>query len=99
MELKGKGNMVKAVDDTGCHWIHVDVMDGRFVPNITRPLVVDAIGPVTELPLDVHLMIVEPESRVADFIKAWADIVSVHCGQTLLAYIVKSLQPFISTEL
>ncbi|CAM6102256.1 unnamed protein product [Calypogeia fissa] len=74
------GEQVKAVDDAGCDWIHVDVMDGRFVPNITiGPLVVDAIRPVTELPLDVHLMIVEPESRVADFIKAGADIVSVHC--------------------
>lgn len=74
------GEQIKAVDDAGCDWIHVDVMDGRFVPNITiGPLVVDAIRPVTDLPLDVHLMIVEPESRAADFIKAGADIVSVHC--------------------
>ncbi|KAG6557790.1 hypothetical protein Mapa_000557 [Marchantia paleacea] len=73
------GEQIKAVDDAGCDWIHVDVMDGRFVPNITiGPLVVDAIRPTTELPLDVHLMIVEPEQRVADFIKAGADIVSVH---------------------
>lgn len=73
------GEQVKAVDDAGCDWIHVDVMDGRFVPNITiGPLVVDALRPVTELPLDVHLMIVEPEQRVPDFIKAGADIVSVH---------------------
>jgi pentose-5-phosphate-3-epimerase len=48
---------IKAVDEAGCDWIHVDVMDGRFVPNITiGPLVVDAIRPVTELPLDVHLV-------------------------------------------
>lgn len=48
---------IKAVDDAGCDWIHVDVMDGRFVPNITiGPLVVDAIRPTTELPLDVHLV-------------------------------------------
>lgn len=77
------GEQVKAVDDAGCDWIHVDVMDGRFVPNITiGPLVVDALRPVTDLPLDVHLMIVEPEQRVADFIKAGADIVSVHCEQS-----------------
>ncbi|GMY15597.1 ribulose-phosphate 3-epimerase, chloroplastic [Fagus crenata] len=73
------GEQVKAVELAGCDWIHVDVMDGRFVPNITiGPLVVDALRPVTDLPLDVHLMIVEPEQRVPDFIKAGADIVSVH---------------------
>jgi ribulose-phosphate 3-epimerase len=74
------GEQVKAVEEAGCDWIHVDVMDGRFVPNITiGPLVVDALRPITDLPLDVHLMIVEPEQRVPDFIKAGADIVSVHC--------------------
>uniref|UniRef100_A0A0D3FEB9 ribulose-phosphate 3-epimerase n=1 Tax=Oryza barthii TaxID=65489 RepID=A0A0D3FEB9_9ORYZ len=77
------GEQVKAVEVAGCDWIHVDVMDGRFVPNITiGPLVVDALRPVTDLPLDVHLMIVEPEQRVPDFIKAGADIVSVHCEQS-----------------
>lgn len=49
---------VKAVELAGCDWIHVDVMDGRFVPNITiGPLVVDALRPVTDLPLDVHLVV------------------------------------------
>ncbi|CAM8971624.1 unnamed protein product [Rhodiola kirilowii] len=77
------GEQVKAVDLAGCDWIHVDVMDGRFVPNITiGPLVVDALRPITDLPLDVHLMIVEPDQRVPDFIKAGADIVSVHCEQS-----------------
>ncbi|XP_048603395.1 ribulose-phosphate 3-epimerase, chloroplastic-like isoform X2 [Brassica napus] len=67
----------------GCDWIHVDVMDGRFVPNIIIGLlVVDALRPVTDLPLDVHLMIMEPDQRVPDFIKAGADIVSVHCEQS-----------------
>ena len=48
---------MKAVDEAGCDWIHVDVMDGRFVPNITiGPLVVAALRPVTDLPLDVHLV-------------------------------------------
>ncbi|KAL3640554.1 hypothetical protein CASFOL_015522 [Castilleja foliolosa] len=77
------GEQVKAVELAGCDWIHVDVMDGRFVPNITiGPLVVDALRPVTDLPLDVHLMIVEPDQRVPDFIKAGADIVSIHCEQS-----------------
>ncbi|XP_051115681.1 ribulose-phosphate 3-epimerase, chloroplastic [Andrographis paniculata] len=77
------GEQVKAVELAGCDWIHVDVMDGRFVPNITiGPLVVGALRPVTDLPLDVHLMIVEPEQRIPDFIKAGADIVSVHCEQS-----------------
>lgn len=63
----------------GADWIHVDVMDGRFVPNITiGPLVVEAVRKATTLPIDVHLMIVEPERYVADFCKAGADVVSVH---------------------
>ena len=72
------GEEVKAVDEAGADWIHVDVMDGRFVPNITiGPLIVEALRPVTKKPLDVHLMIVEPEKYVPDFAKAGADIISV----------------------
>ncbi|KAJ6970294.1 ribulose-5-phosphate-3-epimerase [Populus alba x Populus x berolinensis] len=86
------GEQVKAVELAGCDWIHVDVMDGRFVPNITiGPLVVDALRPVTDLPLDVHLMIVEPEQRVPDFIKAGADIVSVHCEQSATIHLHRTL--------
>ncbi|KAJ6797651.1 ribulose-phosphate 3-epimerase, chloroplastic-like [Iris pallida] len=86
------GEQVKAVEVAGCDWIHVDVMDGRFVPNITiGPLVVDALRPVTDLPLDVHLMIVEPEQRVPDFIKAGADIVSIHCEQTATIHLHRTL--------
>ncbi len=60
-------------------WLHVDVMDGRFVPNITiGPLVVSAARRVTDKPLDVHLMIVEPDRYIADFRKAGADIITVH---------------------
>ncbi|MEO0374380.1 MAG: ribulose-phosphate 3-epimerase [Cyanobacteria bacterium P01_A01_bin.17] len=73
------GEEVRAVDQAGADWIHVDVMDGRFVQNITiGPLIVEALRPVTKKPLDVHLMIVEPERYVADFAKAGADIISVH---------------------
>jgi ribulose-phosphate 3-epimerase len=70
---------VSAVEAAGADWIHVDVMDGRFVPNITiGPLVVRAVRAATELPVDVHLMIVEPERYTSDFVKAGANLVSVH---------------------
>lgn len=67
------------VERGGADWIHVDVMDGRFVPNITLgPVVVQAARKATRLPLDVHLMIVEPERYLADFAAAGADVISVH---------------------
>lgn len=73
------GDEVRAVDAAGADWIHVDVMDGRFVPNITiGPVVVEAVRAVTRKPLDVHLMIVEPERYIADFAKAGADRIGVH---------------------
>lgn len=86
------GEQVKAVEQAGCDWIHVDVMDGRFVPNITiGPLVVDSLRPITDLPLDVHLMIVEPDQRVPDFIKAGADIISVHCEQSSTIHLHRTI--------
>ena len=70
---------IARVEAGGADLLHVDVMDGRFVPNITiGPVVVGAIRKRTRLPLDVHLMIVEPERYVADFVSAGADIVTVH---------------------
>ena len=70
---------VRAVEAAGADWIHVDVMDGRFVPNITiGPLVVEAVRKVTLLPIDAHLMIVEPERYVEAFAKAGANLISVH---------------------
>jgi len=73
------GEDVARVEDAGADWLHVDVMDGRFVPNITiGPVVVQAIRKRTRLPLDVHLMIVEPERYLADFARAGADSLTVH---------------------
>ncbi len=73
------GEEIAAVEAAGADWIHVDVMDGRFVPNITiGPLVVKAARRATSLPLDVHLMIVEPERYVEDFVEAGAATVGVH---------------------
>lgn len=70
---------IQLVEKLGADYIHVDVMDGQFVPNITLgPNVVSAIRPVTKLPLDVHLMIVQPENYIEAFAKAGADIITVH---------------------
>lgn len=70
---------VRAVEAAGADWIHVDVMDGRFVPNLTLgPVVVEAIKKAARCPLDVHLMIVEPEKYIDAFAKAGADVLTVH---------------------
>ena len=70
---------IRSVEEGGADWLHVDVMDGRFVPNITiGPPVVAAIRPGTKLPLDVHLMIADHDRYIPAFAKAGADIISVH---------------------
>ena len=73
------GDEIRAVEAAGADIIHVDVMDGHFVPNITiGPMIVQAAREVTKLPLDVHLMITNPELYIADFAKAGADYITVH---------------------
>ncbi|WP_017380818.1 ribulose-phosphate 3-epimerase [Paenisporosarcina sp. TG-14] len=70
---------VKEVEQAGAQLIHIDVMDGHFVPNITMgPIVVEALRPVTKLPLDVHLMIENPDNFIESFAKAGADYITVH---------------------
>ena len=73
------GEEILAVEKGGADYIHIDVMDGHFVPNITiGPLIVDAIRPITKLPLDVHLMIENPDQYIEAFAKAGADYITVH---------------------
>lgn len=73
------GEEIQNVESAGADWIHIDVMDGHFVPNITMgPFIVKAVKRVTDLPLDVHLMIDHPDQFIPDFIKAGADLISVH---------------------
>ena len=73
------GEEIQAIEKAGADWVHIDVMDGRFVPNLTvGPLVVEAARKMTSLPLDVHLMIVEPDHLIPEFIKEGATSVTVH---------------------
>ncbi len=77
------GEEIRAIEQGGADYVHIDVMDGHFVPNITiGPLVVDAVRRVTALPLDVHLMIENPDRYVGDFARAGADLIVVHVEAT-----------------
>jgi ribulose-phosphate 3-epimerase len=86
------GDEVRAADAAGGDWIHVDVMDGRFVPNITiGPVVVASLRKATKKPLDVHLMIVEPERYLDDFAEAGADHLLVHCEPSATIHLHRTL--------
>jgi len=75
---------IKLVEKGGADWLHCDIMDGHFVPNISfGPLVVESANRVTELPLDVHLMVEKPDDYLEDFINAGADYVSVHVEEVV----------------
>jgi ribulose-phosphate 3-epimerase len=78
------GDEIRAIDAAGADYVHVDVMDGHFVPNITiGPLIVEALRPVTRLPLDVHLMIENPDQYIPAFAEAGADIIVIHAEATV----------------
>lgn len=73
------GEEIKTIEKAGADMVHIDVMDGRFVPNLTiGPVVLSSIRKTTKLPFDTHLMIIEPEKYIPDFRKAGADIITVH---------------------
>lgn len=78
------GQQIKEVQDAGADIIHLDIMDGRYVPNITFGLpVIESIRPITDLPFDAHLMIVEPEKYALEFIKAGVNMISFHMDATI----------------
>jgi len=75
---------IRLVEMAGADWIHCDIMDGHFVPNITfGPFIVEAVNRITNLPLDVHLMIERPELYVKDFVEAGADLITVHVEEVV----------------
>lgn len=77
------GEEIRTVESAGADWLHVDVMDGHFVPNLTLgPVVVEKIKPVTGLPLDCHLMVSQPELWIAPFAKAGAQVITIHVEAT-----------------
>ncbi|UCH64996.1 MAG: ribulose-phosphate 3-epimerase [Ignavibacterium sp.] len=83
-DFKNLEQQIKLVENGGADWIHCDIMDGHFVPNITfGPLVVESAKRSTNLPLDVHLMIENPDKFLPDFINAGADYVSVHVEEVV----------------
>jgi ribulose-phosphate 3-epimerase len=78
-DFRRLGQQIEEIESAGADGVHLDVMDGRFVPNLTiGPFIIEAVRQATTLPLDVHLMIVEPERYIGDFARAGADMISVH---------------------
>lgn len=88
------GEEVRRISDAGCDWIHIDVMDGRFVPNITiGPAIIKSLRPYTNKPFDVHLMIEDPIRYVDDFIQSGADWLTVHAeGATHLHRLIYAIK-------
>ena len=85
------GDEVRAIAAAGADYVHVDVMDGHFVPNITiGPLVVDGLRPVTDIPFDVHLMIENPDLYIPEFARVGSDIITVH--QEAVAHLHRTVQ-------